>query len=252
MSPNQKRRVRLCRRWVTWIKGTLFYQLVSVWAVGVQWKHWFVAVALPLATPARAALVSLDQDGERSSVAAQPRRLYITNVSSWRLLISQVSIGGLCREDQSGVANQWGHFILLERLLFDPRHWLVELTPRLWGCFFFFLLLLVFLVMKRSGWRVMNTLVLAACWASRGWARHMCGNPVVFPLHCQEPTDLAQRFDSNLHSYFGAHNSIMQIRRPKSSQSFPGLPPVSRQPRNMCNLCKNCERSLYSTGILVI
>lgn len=46
-------------------------------------------------------------------------------------------------------------------------------------------------VMKRSGKRVMNTLVLAACWASHGCAWHMCENPVVFPLHCQEPTDLA-------------------------------------------------------------
>lgn len=44
-----------------------------------------------------------------------------------RLLISQVSIG------TGAAANQWGHFILLEHLLFDARYWLVGLIPVLWG-----------------------------------------------------------------------------------------------------------------------
>lgn len=51
-------------------------------------------------------------------------------------------------------------------------------APILWG---FFLFSPFLCIMKRSGRRVMNTLVLAACWASRGCAWHMCENPVVFP-----------------------------------------------------------------------
>lgn len=50
---------------------------------------WLAAPSLPWV----ALVVSVDQDGKKSSVAAQPRQLYITNVSSWQLLISQVSIG---------------------------------------------------------------------------------------------------------------------------------------------------------------
>lgn len=73
--------------------------------------------------------LSVDQDGEKSSVAVQPRELYITNVSGWRLLISQVSIG------TGAAANQWGHFILLEHLLFDARYRLAGLIPVLWGFF---------------------------------------------------------------------------------------------------------------------
>lgn len=49
------------------------------------WKRLLVGPALPLALRARAAPVSLHQDGERSSVGVQPRRqrrrLYITDVS---------------------------------------------------------------------------------------------------------------------------------------------------------------------------
>lgn len=112
-----------------------------------------------------------------------------------------------------------------------------------------------FSIIREGVGGVMNTLVLAACWASRGCARHMCENPVVFPLYCQEPTDLAWRFDSDLHSNFRTLNSIPEIRRPKKlfhSQSFLGLPPVSRQLKYTCNLCRNCWRSLYYTWLMEI
>lgn len=74
---------------------------------------------------------------------------------------------------------------------FSLNVWLLILTTDWLGslryCGDFF----VFHVIKRSGWRVMNALVLAACWASHGCVWHMCENPVVFPPHCQEPADLA-------------------------------------------------------------
>ncbi len=66
------------------------------WWVGSWWRCWFVGLSgSVLGVLAWVALVSLDQDGKKSSVATQPRWLYITNISSWRLLISQVSIGEL-------------------------------------------------------------------------------------------------------------------------------------------------------------
>lgn len=142
------------------------------------WRFVVVSgVALDLL--AWAALLSVNHDCKESSADMQQWWLYITNISSWRLLISQVSIGALCRGDQSSTANQWGHFFLLERLVFDPCHRLVGLHPRRWGFFS------LFCVMNRSGRRVMNTLVLAARWAPRGCTRHMCEDPVVFPPHCQ-------------------------------------------------------------------
>lgn len=117
------------------------------------------------------------------------------------------------------------------------------------NCWDFFVIICV---MKRSGWRVMNTLVLAACSASRGCAWHMCENLVVFPLYCQEPTDLAWRFDSNLHSNFCTHNSITETLRAKSFSTrkvFPGLPLSSQ---STCVICKNCESPLYYTWLLEI
>lgn len=178
---------------------------------------------------------------------AQSRRLYITNISSWRLLISEVSIGELCM----GRPINGGHFILLEPSAFCSS----TLTGRARSDTMLFFCFVLICIMKRSGWRVMNTLVLAACWASRGCAWHMCENPVVFPPSL--PRTHRSRFEVLIQIctlIFSTHNSITEIWRPRkdsfffSCKVFPGLPPVSRQLKYMCNLCrKKRERSLYST-----
>lgn len=130
--------------------------------------------------------VSHEQDDKKSSVAAQSwRRLYITNISRWRLLISQVSIGRLCRGDQSGAANQWGHFILLERLFSDPGRRLVGLT----------LILFFSGVYYEKEWVESDEHCGVGSVQLLVDVHSICARILLCLLHCQEPTELAQTFE---------------------------------------------------------
>lgn len=191
---------------------------------------------------ARVALVSLDQVGKKSSVAVQPRRLYITNISSWRLLISQVSIGGLCRGDQSGAANQWGHFILLERLLFDPQHWLVGLTPILWG--FFFSCSVLWKGVGGEWWTLW-------CWQPAELladVHGICARILLCsPFTAKNPQISLRGLIQicTLSTNFGTHNSITEIWSPKSfSTCKVSLDYLQCLSRSTCVICAKTVRDL--------
>lgn len=96
------------------------------------------------------------------------------------------------RVDQSSAANQLGHFIPLEGLPFDPHHRSVALAACDTVCCF-----VVLGIMKKSGWRVTSTSVLAACCAALH-TEDVCGICVRRILVCFTPASLHSTLRSSL------------------------------------------------------
>lgn len=105
---------------------------MPVWWVGSWQRFWLLGLALLYVCRPELLWWVLTKMAKSH---LQP--LYIADVGSWWLLISQISIGWLQRGETKAVRPVNGVISLyLNPLLFDSHPWLVGFAPTVWGFFF--------------------------------------------------------------------------------------------------------------------